>query len=364
MSNIPNVVAASTADAAEFSYLQDGSGSSSLFDAFVRADPEGSPYHLGAWRAAVAEAYGHVGKVLIARQGGEIAGGLPLCMVARPFGKTRWSALPFCDLGGPLARTSALADALAARAAHDAADAGAAGFEARRSAGPRDESALEGRKVRMLLTLPDSADALMKSYAPKLRSQIRKAEKNGLACAVETGPAAVAAFYEVYSRNMRRLGSPAHSLRWFEAIQRHYGQEMFIMVVRHEGQAVGAGLVLLCGDKAAIPWASTLAEFNALAPNMLLYWAIQAHLCELGVHQFDFGRSTFGEGTYRFKKQWGALPHLLDWQEWDGGGARRAPAAASSGGGRLRPLIERTWSKLPLGVANTVGPRLRRYITL
>lgn len=346
----------------EVAYAHGNAAASASFDALVRVHPDGSPYHLGAWRAAVAEAYGHSEKLLLAKQDGEIVGGLPICLIARPLGGVRWSALPFCDLGGPLAADSDLATALAARAAHDAAAAGAAGFEARCAGASGEQADLQGRKVRMLLSLPDDPDALMQSYPPKLRSQIRKAQKNGLACAVEAGAGAVGAFYDVYSRNMRRLGSPAHSRRWFEAVERHYGQQMFIMVVRHQGKAVGAGLVLLCGDKAAIPWASTLADYNALAPNMLLYWSIQAHLCGLGIRRFDFGRSTFGEGTYRFKQQWGAVPQLLDWQEWDGAGMRRPPALP--GNGRLRSVVEQVWRKLPLGMTTTLGGRLRRYITL
>ncbi|QNA98075.1 GNAT family N-acetyltransferase [Massilia sp. Se16.2.3] len=309
----------------------------------------------------------------MARRGGEIVGMLPLCSIARPFGKARWVSLPFCDLGGPLAVDAEVAEALAARARLGLKEAGAAGLALRCSlpAGS-DEAGLEGRKVRMLLGLPDSAAALMQSYPPKLRSQVRKAEKNGLTSEVADGAAAVADFYDVYSRNMRRLGSPPHSRAWFDAIYRHYSAagDMFIVIVRHEGKAVGAGWVLTCGDKAVIPWASTLADYNPLAPNMLLYWAIQSRLCEIGVRQFDFGRSTFGEGTYKFKKQWGAVPAALDWREWDAQGVAHpappitAPGAKGGAVSNLRPLVESTWQKLPLAVTNSLGPRLRRYITL
>ena len=351
-----------------FSTLGNDDPGNDALDAFVRAHPEGNAYQLAAWRRAVAEAYGYAGRVLVAKHGSELAGILPLCEFARPLSRPRWISLPFCDLGGALAVSNAVAEALAARARHDLGTRGAAGLELRCSAtGTADEAGLEGRKVRMLLGLPESAAALMQSYPPKLRSQVRKAEKNGLTSEVVTGAAAVAEFYDVYSRNMRRLGSPPHSRAWFEAVQRHYGAagDMFMVIVRHEGKAVGAGWVLLCGDKAVIPWASTLAEFNSLAPNMLLYWTIQSHLCERGVRQFDFGRSTFGEGTYKFKKQWGALPVALDWKEWDAQGMATLPAPAAPGGGSsLRPLIESAWQKLPLGVANQLGGRLRRYISL
>lgn len=357
----------------EFSYLDLSAPGNDELDAFARARPDGSAYHLAAWRRAVAGAYGYAGQALVARRGGKLAGMLPLSAVSRPLGKPRWISLPFCDLGGPLADSPDVADALARRARLDVGSAGAAGLELRCSHdGALDEAALEGRKVRMLLHLPDSAAALMQSYPPKLRSQVRKAEKNGLTSEVASGSEAVAAFYDVYSRNMRRLGSPPHSRAWFDAIYRHYSAagDMFIVLVRHEGKAVGAGWVLLCGDKAVIPWASTLADYNPLAPNMLLYWTIQSQLCERGVRQFDFGRSTYGEGTYKFKKQWGAVPVALDWREWDGQGVAQganAIAAPAGGGGikaNLRPMIESAWQKLPLAVTNSLGPRLRRYITL
>jgi FemAB-related protein (PEP-CTERM system-associated) len=355
-------------DAIEFSYLDPTQDDTRELDGFVRNHPEGSAYHLSAWCRAVNAAYGYRSQVLVARRGGRLAGMLPLCVISRPFGSARWVSLPFCDLGGPLAEDEALAAALAARARADLGARQLAGLELRCSAAPgqaAEPAELAGRKVRMLLELPASAEELMKSYPPKLRSQVRKAAKNGLAAEVSSTPAAVDDFYDVYARNMRRLGSPPHSRAWFDAIQRHYGEEgLFFVLVRHEDKVIGAGCVLVCGDRAVIPWASTLAEYNRLAPNMQLYDTILATVCGRGVRRFDFGRSTFGEGTYKFKEQWGAQPCPLAWQEWKAGASRPQAETAKAGPGRLRPLVEQVWQQLPLGLTNSLGPRLRRYITL
>ena len=347
-----------------FSVENDTTSMRTAIDAFVRSRPDASPYHLSAWRAAVYDAYGHESKIAIARTGDGIQGCLAWSVIRRPLGRASCSALPFCDVGGALATAPDLAAALETYAARAVAASGSAGLETRNPAQvPLSDADLAGRKVRMLLALPENADALMQSYPPKLRSQIRKAEKNGLVCAIETGAAALGAFYDVYSRNMLRLGSPPHGRAWFEAVCRHYDQDAFIAVVRHQGKPVGAGLVLRCETAAAIPWASTLVEFNPMSPNMLLYWTIQAHLCSQGVREFDFGRSTHGEGTFKFKKQWGAQPALLDWREWNDDGLPRMQGIGT-GGGKLRSVVEQAWQKLPLPVANAIGPHLRRYITL
>jgi FemAB-related protein (PEP-CTERM system-associated) len=349
----------------EFSYLDFTKEHTQELGDFVRAHPEGSAYHLPAWCGAVGTAYGYRSQVLAARRDGKLVGMLPLCEIARPLGRPRWVSLPFCDLGGALAADPATAQALGERARADLSARQLTALELRSCGGSQDPDSLGGRKVRMLLALPDSAEALMKSYSPKLRSQVRKAEKNRLRAEHSVAPAAVDAFYDVYARNMRRLGSPPHSLDWFKAVHRHYGEDgMFIMLVYLEDKVVGAGWVLRCGDRAVIPWASTLVDYNRLAPNMLLYHAILSHLSSQGIRQFDFGRSTFGEGTYKFKEQWGARPFLLDWQEWKAGQDQPLAETGNPGASRLRPLVEQVWQRLPLSVTTAVGPRLRRYITL
>lgn len=341
-----------------------------MLDDYVRQHPQGSAYHLHAWRQAVQDAYGYPGRVLVLHDSaGKLAGMLPLCEVALPLGRPRWISLPFCDVGGPLADTPEIAARLTGYAAQSLAAEGVRKMQLRCSsaqAAPEDDS-LAGKKIRMLLPLPDSAEQLMASYPPKLRSQIRKAEKNGLTVSISTDARDLHNFYDVYSQNMRRLGSPPHGCDLFEAMLRRYGasNEIFLTLVRKEHTVVGAGLVLRCGSKAVIPWASTLAEYNPLAPNMLLYWGLQAHLCGAGVTRFDFGRSTYGEGTYKFKRQWGAEPWPLDWQQWTAQGmAPPPPATVDSGASPARAAVASVWQKLPLALTNSLGPRLRRYITL
>ena len=169
-------------------------------------------------------------------------------------------------------------------------------------------------------------------------------------------------FYHVYSRNMHTLGSPSHDINWFRELVKLYQENILVGRVWHDNQIIGSGILIFNGDKVSIPWASTLREYNHLAPNMLLYWNLLRISSDKGCKVFDFGRSTFGEGTFKFKRQWGASPVLLDWTYLDGSGTARQMDTSSHGSGRK--ILEQLWIKMPLSIANFIGPKLRRHISL
>jgi CelD/BcsL family acetyltransferase involved in cellulose biosynthesis len=362
---------------------------SDRWDAFVESHPDASPYHLYAWLTAVNKAYRHQCFYLIAEAQGEIKGILPLALIKPPLLTGSLCSLPFCDIGGSLCLDSDAHQALLKAARHLAEQHSNNQLTLRQSLASdtiaeldKDrEKAMQGQKVRMLLKLPGNdgqsvndehsgndekpggAEALFASFKSKLRSQVRKAEKNGISYRQANDQTAVDAFYTVMQANMRLLGSPVHAKAWFEQIVRQYGDKAQIGLVEKDGVIIGAAIILICGQSVTVPWASTLAEYNKYSPNMLLYWGLLSYAADQGYGYFDFGRSSVGEGTYKFKKQWGALPLALDWQDYDSKGLIAASAEPAPAG-KLRPLIAATWAKLPPMITNILGPIFRRYISL
>jgi hypothetical protein len=83
--------------------------------------------------------------------------------------------------------------------------------------------------------------------------------------------------------------------------------------------------------------------------------------CDEGYRTFDFGRSTPGEGTYRFKEQWGALAAPLHWYVLSTNGTPSEPLESPA---ERFKLAARLWSKLPLAVTRVLGPRIRKHISL
>lgn len=330
------------------------------WDGYVSGHPEAAPYHRWAWLTAVERAYGFAPAPLLALRGECVAGVLPLVRLKQP-GRPAWLiSLPYCDFCGPLADDERAAQMLLEQAVETARGTGAAGVEIRRPA-PGDSRT---PKVIMRLELPQGSGRLLASFPAKLRSQVNKPRRDGLT-AVRGGEELLDAFYHVFARNMRDLGSPTHSLGWFREVVRGYGDRAQVTVVStREGLPGAAGLMLVEGGWAFVPWASSLREHNRQNPNMLLYWTMLAGAADAGLTGFDFGRSTPGQGTYNFKKQWGAREQGLAWTRRHAARGADRPGPAAAGGKSLRPLAEACWRRLPLGVANWAGPKLRRYISL
>ena len=140
-----------------------------------------------------------------------------------------------------------------------------------------------------------------------------------------------------------------------------FPQNAHLFVVYGKDVPMACSMTLGFSGTLANPWASALRQHAALAPNMLLYWAMLEHGCRSGYRAFDFGRSTIGEGTYRFKEQWGAAPAPLYWYRFSRNGDDAGDAATS--GGALARASE-YWKRLPVPLTRLLGPRIRRYISL
>lgn len=335
------------------------------WDAFVEQHPAGTAYHKMAWLQTIEQAYQFQPVMWAVKNNlGEILGIFACVAYGWPLKKL--CSLPYCDVGGPLAYDPAIEMQLLLAAKDYAQTQNLRYAEVRRSI--ELENPLECAKVRMLLALPATSDELLAGFKSKLRSQINKSIKNGLQVVIGREPAQVAAFFQVYARNMRDLGSPPHSQAWFTQLISHYQQDAMIATVWHEQTCIGAGLILRSGERWSIPWASTVQEYNSLAPNMLLYWELLRYCCDHGATLFDFGRSTPGEGTFKFKAQWGAVPMALDWQvfaatdNWQFAPPELVASAAQASATRER--LSALWAKFPVGLSTLLGRHLRKFITL
>jgi len=327
-------------------------------DAYVMGHPRATVYHLSAWTELIGRVFDHPTKYLVATAGNSIAGVLPLVLFrSRLFGSFGVS-LPFVNYGGLVADGHEVERALLGRAIEEVRGAGGSHLELRHTGQLFSHLTPKRHKVAMVLSLSTSPDEEWGRLDRKVRNQVRKGEKSELSAAVG-GVELVGEFYEVFAENMRDLGTPVYTRNLFAQVLTTFPDTSRAFVVRHQGRPVAGSVILWHQGAAEVPWASALRSANSLSANVFLYWQMLKFCVERGFKTFDFGRSTPNEGTYLFKKQWGAQPRELVWEYWT------APGHSVPNLSPKNPkfdLAVRAWQRLPLSVASALGPHIVRHI--
>jgi len=324
-----------------------------MIDRFVRDSDASSLYHDYRWTDVVEGSFGHKGYYLVCEDTeGRIIGSLPMVhMKSLLFGNFLVS-MPYFNYGGVCSPVPSAREALVAEAVRTAESLGASHIEFRQELPMENGFPVKTSKVSMRLPLPESDTELWKALPSKLRSQVRKPQKEGMTVRISRQDE-LDHFYRVFTINMRDLGTPVYPIGFFRNILDRFPEQSWICTVSAGKTAVASGFLIGFKERMEIPWASSLREYNRLGPNMLMYWSCLEFACRGGFRSFDFGRSTAGGGTYRFKEQWGALPHPLYWHYWMNGGK---PLPELNPGNPKFRLAIALWKRLPLTVTRSLGP--------
>jgi FemAB-related protein (PEP-CTERM system-associated) len=311
------------------------------------------------WSVVLAQGLKHSTYCLEAQQDGRTVGVLVLAhMQSVLFGRFLVS-LPYLNYGGVQADDEQAARELIDRAVVLADQLKVRYLELRHeSATPH--AALPHKvstKVNMRLPLPGTPEDLWKKLDGKVRNQVRKAQRHELKVAWG-GEELLSDFYQVFSQNMRDLGTPVYSRNLFRSVLRQFPERAELCVVQGGSLPIAAALLLHGWGVTEVPSASSLRSHNHTCCNMLLYW----HLLERAIGRkqssFDFGRCSLEGGTYPFKKQWGAVPSPTGWQFYlrHGGLGEMNPHNP-----RFRRYV-RWWQRLPVSVTRLLGPPIVRGI--
>jgi serine/alanine adding enzyme len=331
-------------------------GTAAEWDEFARVQHGFTHFHRFRWRDIITQVFGHECLYLAARDdSGALVAVLPLVRVKSLVFGHYLVSMPFLNYGGPLGSAPGIHSLV-----DEAVSLSGAGnvqlLELRSRIPLPIELSVSHRKVTVLLDLQSTPEETFRRFDPKLRSQIRRPQKEGIA--VRFGSDQVDAFFHVFSRHMRDLGTPTQPKRLFAAIARAFPEDAWFAAAYCGTAPVAAGCGFVFGDEFELTWASSLRSFNRQAPNMLLYWSFMERAIRAGLTTFNFGRCTPGSGTYRFKMQWGGREQPLWWY----GLARGQRAATPSPQEGIYSLGPTLWRRLPTSVATALGPAIVRYI--
>ena len=329
-----------------------------LWERFLAHHPEATHCHHWGWRDVIQNSFGWPTYYLLVERRGEVCGLLPLVWQKSILFGSFLTSVPYLNAGGVLAADEASKQALVTEAKTRAARMNVRYMELRHRSDPGLKLPTRTHKVSMVLSLRSNQDALSASLPHKVRTDIRKGAKSGLK-ADFGGLEFLDDFYEVFAQNMRNLGTPVYARRFFLEILRFFPADAFICRVRHLDKTVASSFVVSHRDTVESVWSCSRYDYLAFRPNMFLYWSILCFAMDKGFRFFDFGRSTIGSGTHRFKKQWGSEEVPLYWTYWVPEGATLP---------NLNPenprygLAIRLWQRLPLPLTTLIGPALAKRL--
>jgi len=326
------------------------------WDPYVSSRPEATLFHDAAWLRIPTRAFGYRYHGLLARQGDRVVGVLPLFQVPRlPFGSSLLST-PLAVYGGVVADSAAAgkALALAARALGERLGAGYVEL--------RDGMRIEGLPVKDLYVtfrreICGSHEENFAKIRGKQRTSIRAAQRHGLTH--EMGrEELVDRFYIVYSHSVRNLGTPVFPKRLFHYLLGELGEACEILLVHRQGETVGA--VFSFFDRGSVHpyYAGTLRDAYRYSVSDYMYWSLMCHAADRGCRVFDFGRSKRDTGAFQFKRHWGFEPTPLAYQ-YQLVKDRRIPDLSPKN--PRFGLAIRLWRRMPLAVAERIGPAVVRY---
>ena len=333
------------------------------WDAFVDALPTGTFFHRAAWASVLVRAFGHTSFYALAEQDGAVVGVLPLVHVkSRLFGNRLMSS-PFCVYGGPLAATAGAASALE-RYAADVARRLEAPTTEFRFLHPLPQGWLTTAEWSVQSDLyvtfrkPISAndDANMNSIPRKQRAVVRKGIGRGLASVASDQTDGL---HAIYAESVRNLGTPVFSRAYFRSLAQAFRDRMDVVTVLDAGVPVSAVLNFYDRDEVLPYYGGGTAAARASHANDFMYWEVMRRAAARGSRLFDFGRSKLGTGAFAFKKNWGFLPEPLHYFY------RLAPGVAIPEHNPLNPkyrLLIDAWKRMPLPLANLIGPYVIRGI--
>jgi FemAB-related protein (PEP-CTERM system-associated) len=326
------------------------------WDAFVEQCPSATFFHRAGWKTVLERAFGHRTHYLMAEESGLIAGVLPLAELRSALFGHHLVSTPFCVYGGVATSSDEVAEALIERARSLAEELRVEDLELRNIARRDSNWPTKDLYVTFRKPITPDEDTNMKSIPRKQRAMVRKGIDAGLTGELDRS---TDRFYRIYSESVRNLGTPVFSRKYFRVLQEVFDDACEISIVRHGETEIAAVMSFYFRDEVLPYYAGSIAAARDLKGNDFMYWDLMCRASRRGALVFDYGRSKVGTGPYSFKKNWGFEPTPLNY-EFHLVKAKDIPKVDPTNP-KYRHFIE-AWKRLPLPVANGVGPLLARHL--
>ncbi|MEM7226386.1 MAG: FemAB family XrtA/PEP-CTERM system-associated protein [Pseudomonadota bacterium] len=332
-------------------------GAADQWDAFVLSHERATFFHRAGWKEVIERSFGHRCHFLYAERAGAVSGVLPLVHVKSALFGSSLVSNAFCVYGGPVARDPTSLAALDREAQDLAQSLGVDYLEYRlRDAEHPDWASNSELYATFRKALDPEAEKNLQAVPRKQRAMVRKGIKAGLTGQIDRD---IGRFFRIYSESVRNLGTPVFGRRYFETLKAVFGSDCEVLTVAQGDRALASVMSFTFRDEVLPYYGGGLPEARGVAAYDFMYWEVMRRACEDGIRVFDFGRSKRGTGAFSFKKHWGFEPEALHYEY------KLLKASEIPSVNPLNPkyrLYIALWKRLPLAMANRIGPVVARAL--
>jgi FemAB-related protein (PEP-CTERM system-associated) len=338
------------------------------WDEFVLAQPQGTFFHLLAWREIIASKFGFEPMYLCVQESGLLRGVLPLFLVKSLIFGRSLVAMPMGVYGGIVASDPIAGRLLVEEATRLACELQVRYLELRgnpygafdvmsHANGTASSWYRKDLYVTFLGPIDPDNEVNLARIPRKQRRMIRQGEKHGLKATFDNNR--LREFYDVYAESVRNLGTPVYGYAYFRSLLDTFGDRCKVLVIEHQQKVIAGVMAFFYRDQVLPYYGGAVKEWLHLAPNDFMYWQLMCFAASRGCKSFDFGRSKEGTGSFHFKRHWGFDAKPLPY--WCYSPSGQAIPDTSP----LNPKIQwaiRIWRGLPLPVTKSLGPHIVRHI--
>jgi GNAT acetyltransferase-like protein len=285
-------------------------GDEPAYEQFLAGRQEALVHHSLAYRDVLVDHLGCRAEYLLALDGGEIRGALPIMWTTDGGGIRIANSLPYYGspgalLGDDAAAAAALRSAWDARAT-DPATAAATWVSNPFADGPAETPVhdLTDERFNQATPLTGAPPAIDGSA----RRNVAKARRLGVR--VDRDATAMSELCVLHRDNLARIGGRAKDPGFFEAVAQRMepGREFDVYVARLDGEVAAALLVFWIGAAAEYYTPAIRHERRPDQPLAAILDTALADAGARGLRWFNWGGTwtTRQQGVYRFKRKWGA----------------------------------------------------------
>jgi hypothetical protein len=284
---------------------------------FLARHPQASIFHTPEWLQALQSTYGYKPVVFTTSKEGELSNGVVFCHVRTWLTGNRLVSLPFSDHCQPLAAGDDLKAIL--RFLHDQRSAECRKYTELRPVA--DEGMFEDQpyfgvgeafSFHTIDLRPDLETIYCGFHDSCVRRKVKRAEREKLTLESGNSKDLLDKFRHLLLLTRRRHKLPPQPAEWFGNLVRCLGDRLAIHLLSKDGAPAASILTLSYKNCLMYKYGCSDAKFHNLGGMPLLFWKAIQQGKQMGMEQFDLGRSAPDDpGLCAFKGHLGAVASKL-----------------------------------------------------